>query len=126
MDDDKKVKDVFAKHIAKIRKNRNMTQGTFADLLEVGVSTVSDWETGKKLPRAGVIERIARTFNITKSSLFQEESSSPWGEKKLKDNNELIEGIKRIMAKHEMDLTDPKTFELLDSALDLIKRMRSE
>lgn len=74
--DETKVKDVFAAHIMKLRKNRHMTQGDFAELLEVGVSTVSDWETGKKLPRAGVIERIARTFNVSKSSLFEEEGQN--------------------------------------------------
>ncbi|BFH19901.1 hypothetical protein J6TS7_58770 [Paenibacillus dendritiformis] len=49
-----------------------MTQGELAELLGVGVSTVSDWEKAKKLPRAGVIENISSHFNIPKSKLFEE------------------------------------------------------
>ncbi|NEZ44913.1 helix-turn-helix domain-containing protein [Paenibacillus alvei] len=51
-----------------------MTQGDLAELLGVGVSTVSDWEKAKKLPRAGVIENISSHFNIPKSKLFEEEN----------------------------------------------------
>lgn len=93
MVDETKVKDVFAKHIMKLRKNRHMTQGDFAELLGVGVSTVSDWETGKKLPRAGAIENLSRLFNVSKSSLFEEEdenkNSTPLANEKEPDAFEL-------------------------------------
>lgn len=38
----------------------------------------------------------------------------------------LFNNIKEIVNKHEMSLDDPRTFELIDQALDFIKRMRSE
>lgn len=69
---DSKLKEIFAKNIHTLRKQRNMTQGELAELLGVGVSTVSDWEKAKKLPRAGVIENISSHFSIPKSKLFEE------------------------------------------------------
>lgn len=71
--DEAKVKKLFAGHITRLRKSRHMTQRDLGDVLGVAVSTVSDWEQAKKLPRAGVIEKISREFGVAKSSLFEEE-----------------------------------------------------
>ena len=128
--DETKVKDVFAKHIIKLRKNRHMTQGDFADLLGVGVSTVSDWETGKKLPRAGTIEKMARTFNISKSSLFEEENKNPNPSINEKgppsEDMKLLEELRKLAEEFQMDLHDPKTLDTIKDALNLIKRARGE
>ncbi|UPK45737.1 LexA family protein [Paenibacillus pabuli] len=73
--DDKKIVEVFASNIHNLRKSKNMTQSDFADLLGVSPSTISDWEKAKKYPRAGTIEKIASTFGIYKSKLFEEQIS---------------------------------------------------
>jgi len=72
MGDEKLLTEIFAKNIRKIRKNNHLTQKELAEKLGVGISTVSDWEKAKKMPRAGVIEKISNEFKITKSSLFED------------------------------------------------------
>lgn len=69
---DSKIKDIFAKNILNLRKQKDLTQGDLAEILGVGVSTVSDWEKAKKYPRAGVVEKLSSHFNIPKSRLFEE------------------------------------------------------
>jgi len=73
--EDKKIQEIFATNINKLRKSRNMTQGDLAEVLGVGVSTVSDWEKAKKYPRAGVIEKISSYFGVLKNKLFEEQSN---------------------------------------------------
>lgn len=63
-------------------------------------------------------KNLANKFDIKKPSL-----SEPWEDEADKL---LLTEIKRIADKHEMPLSDPKTFELLDEALDFIKRLRSK
>nr|WP_313777896.1 helix-turn-helix transcriptional regulator [Paenibacillus larvae] len=45
--DDKKIQEIFASNINKLRKSKSLTQSDLAKILGVGVSTVSDWEKAK-------------------------------------------------------------------------------
>jgi len=69
---DHDVKKIFAKNILKLRKNKNLTQKELGEALELGKTTISQWESAQKLPNAGSIEKIAAFFNIPKSTLFEE------------------------------------------------------
>lgn len=66
------VKKIFAKNILKLRKNKNLTQKELGEALDLGKTTISQWESAQKLPNAGSIEKIAAFFNIPKSTLFEE------------------------------------------------------
>ncbi|WP_023987476.1 LexA family protein [Paenibacillus polymyxa] len=68
------VKNIFAKNILKLRKNKNLTQKELGEALDLGKTTISQWESAQKLPNAGSIEKIAVFFNIPKSTLFEEGS----------------------------------------------------
>lgn len=46
----KNLPDYDPKHIQNLRKEKEMTQRRFADLLGVSVRTVEAWETGKSHP----------------------------------------------------------------------------
>jgi len=52
-----------AKKILELRTDKGLTQEEFARLLEVSVSTVQKWESGRALPRTQAlkkaIERVA-------------------------------------------------------------------
>lgn len=71
---DKNIQEIFATNIHKLRKSKSMTQGDLAEVLGVGVSTISDWEKAKKYPRAGVIEKISSYFGVAKNKLFEEQA----------------------------------------------------
>jgi len=73
--EEKNLQEIFSTNLLLLRKSKNMTQGDLADILGVGISTVSDWEKAKKYPRAGIIEKISEYFDISKSRLFEEAKS---------------------------------------------------
>lgn len=66
------VKKIFARNINRLRKNRNLTQQELAESLELGKTTVSQWESAQKLPNAASIEKISLFFQIPSSALFEE------------------------------------------------------
>jgi len=65
------VKSIFAKNVLKLRKHKNLTQKELGEELELGKTTISQWESAQKLPNAGSIEKIASFFNVPKSALFE-------------------------------------------------------
>ncbi|WII39156.1 LexA family protein [Paenibacillus thiaminolyticus] len=69
------VKIIFAKNILRLRNSRGLTQLQLGEELGLGKTTISQWESAKKLPNAGSIEKIAMYFNVPKSTLFEENST---------------------------------------------------
>ena len=62
----------FKKSIKEVRLNNKMTKVEMAKKLDVSEGTIRMWENGKNEPRMGMIEKIAKTFNVTKSYLLGE------------------------------------------------------
>lgn len=50
--------------IKKLRKSRGWTQPQLADQLSVSKQTISNWETGIKVPRMGSLQKLADLFNV--------------------------------------------------------------
>ena len=68
MTDDLKI--TFGKNMKKYRSLNNETSKELAETIGVSQSTISDWENGKKMPRAGAIESLASHWKINKSQLL--------------------------------------------------------
>lgn len=68
MTDDLKL--TFGKNMKKYRSLNNETSKELAEIIGVSQSTISDWENGKKMPRAGAIESLASHWRINKSQLL--------------------------------------------------------
>ena len=58
-----------------LRKNQNMTQDDLAEQLDVSVSAVSKWETGKNLPDMDVLHRLSTIFHISIDDLYHAEDT---------------------------------------------------
>lgn len=74
------VENSIASQIKRLRNARGWTQPQLADKLSVSKQTISNWETGIKVPRMGSLQKIANLFNvkigeITNASIASEESS---------------------------------------------------
>lgn len=52
------------------RKEKNLTQGEFADALGYKQSTVSGWETGARVPSLADIYKIADTLGCKAADLL--------------------------------------------------------
>ncbi len=56
--------------IKQLRKSRDLTQEQLAEYLNVSVSAVSQWESGKTLPDISLILPLANFFDVTTDTLF--------------------------------------------------------
>ena len=59
--------------IRALRKEKNLTQQQFADLLSVSDKAVSRWETGKGFPDIGNLEDLAETLGVSVAELLKGE-----------------------------------------------------
>lgn len=61
----------LGEHIAKLRKERHMTQTELADRLYVTEKAVSKWECGNGFPDLDNIGKLATVFDISIDELLQ-------------------------------------------------------
>lgn len=71
----------IGKFIAKLRKDKNMTQVELANKLEVTDRAISKWENGRGLPDVSLFEPICQELNISINELLK-------GEKIVESNSE--------------------------------------
>ena len=55
----------IGKFISKIRKENNMTQHVLAEKLNVTDRTISNWETGRRLPDISILKELSVIFSVT-------------------------------------------------------------
>ncbi|MBO5313593.1 MAG: helix-turn-helix transcriptional regulator [Clostridia bacterium] len=69
----KDVKAVVAKNLAKLRKNKGLTQAELAEILNYSDKAVSRWEHGDTLPDINVLYELCSFYEITMNDLVDEE-----------------------------------------------------
>jgi len=57
------------KKLAKIRKERGMSQTALAAALQTSQANVCKWERGTNVPRAATLTRIARALRVKEAEL---------------------------------------------------------
>lgn len=62
--------------IARIRKEKGLTQKELADRIGVTNATISKWETGKGFPDISLLEPLANALDITISEIIAGEKNS--------------------------------------------------
>jgi len=119
---------MYGDKLKQLRKIEGWTQEEVAKRLNISKQTYSHYENENRRPSLPMVRELAAVYQVNIDAIFAEETENPFpkNEKELAETTELLNGIKRIAEKHNMDLNDPKTLDLMDSALDLIKRMKSE
>lgn len=60
----------FAENLKNIREKKGLSQHDLAKKLDVAQSTIGMWESGKRTPKIGELNRMARILNITISRLL--------------------------------------------------------
>lgn len=77
----------IAYKIKNYRRDKDMTQEELAEYLNVSVSAVSQWESGKTLPDISTVLALANFFGVTLDELFDRTSAEK--EKDMKEYREL-------------------------------------
>lgn len=85
MSDD--IKIIIADNIKRLRKLKNETAVELAESLGVSQSTISEWENGNKMPRAGAIEKLAQHYNVNKTDILNKYNPIEHG---INENQKLI------------------------------------
>lgn len=63
----------IGRNIKFLREKAGLSQADFAKMFGVSDKAVSTWENETRIPRMGVIEKIASAFGVTKSQILDEE-----------------------------------------------------
>lgn len=62
----------LSEKLRKLRDNRNWSQQTLADMMNMDRSTVSRYETGKSIPTYQTVVRFADVYQVDKEYLVEE------------------------------------------------------
>lgn len=68
---------MFSDNIVRMRKDKGLTQVGFAKSLHVTQSAVSHWESGRSVPDAIQMRRIAEFFGVTVDDLMMDIPREP-------------------------------------------------
>lgn len=68
----------LGKNIQKYRKEAGLTQKELAEILNIAVGTVQQYELGKRQPRLEMINRIAAALGIGVRRLYPEFTMDEW------------------------------------------------
>ncbi|XZH18516.1 DUF3955 domain-containing protein (plasmid) [Clostridium perfringens] len=77
----------FGEQIKNIRKERNMTQGQMANILNVSRQAVSNWENNKNFPDLEMIIKISKIFSFSLDELILGDDGN-MTKKLIKDGSE--------------------------------------
>ena len=80
----------IGKFIAEMRKQQNLTQREFADILGISDKTVSKWECGNGMPELSFMQPICKILKINLNELFSGEKLADADYKKKAEENMLM------------------------------------
>lgn len=84
----KEEKNYFASNLKFLRQKNGLEQLDLATRLgRKSSSSISEWENGKYTPKAGVLNDIAKIFNVSLSSLMTTDLSNPSAQKEEEENS---------------------------------------
>ena len=67
------TRELFVKRLNEIMEMRGVSQADICVALDVSSAIVSNWCTGKKMPRIDKVQRIAELLNVPMSALLMED-----------------------------------------------------
>ncbi len=82
--------DVIGKFIAKMRKEKNLTQAQLAEKINITDRAVSKWETEKSLPDSSIMLELCEILGITVNELLNGEKINTGICEKLADESFLV------------------------------------
>ena len=85
----------IGKFIAKLRKEKNLSQKELADLLGVSSKTISKWECENGLPDISILEKLSKSLDVNVDELLngQKNISETKAEKRLPYLNIIISSL---------------------------------
>lgn len=73
MQEDKDIKQIIAKNLANLRKNKKITQTELAEQFGYSDKAISKWENGDTLPDIQTLYQLCEFYNVTLDFLVSEQ-----------------------------------------------------
>lgn len=86
------LKKIFSSNIKRLRKNRNLSQEQFAELVNMEWRSIQNLESGRNLARSQNLQKICDNLNIPPTELFLSEESDNIFEK-ISQINTILNGM---------------------------------
>ena len=86
-----------------LRKEKRMTQVDLAKLLDVGSTTIGNWETAYRTPDLYDIARLSKIFNVTADALVFEDLEKEYYNIKKYTRTEVKERVTQIVSNSELE-----------------------
>ena len=109
------------KFIARMRREKEMTQAQLGERLGVTNKTVSRWETGKYMPDISMLSDLSRELGITVNELLSGERLPDNME--LTDNTEMVSQYSRLLL-HEKERTAVQINKMLKKGFQILPKNR--
>ena len=74
MQEDKDIKQIIAKNLANLRKNKKITQTELAEQFGYSDKAISKWENGDTLPDIQTLYQLCEFYNVTLDFLVSEQT----------------------------------------------------
>jgi len=82
-------KKSFGEKIKRLRKNRKLTQGQLAEMIDIDARNLSRIEVGTSFVKAETLEKLLNALNVTTEELFSNDH--------IKESKELINDINKYI-----------------------------
>jgi transcriptional regulator with XRE-family HTH domain len=106
----------FGKKLAEIRKERKLTQGQLAELLEIQPAVISRWENGVSKPQFDFVLRLAEVLEVSFDELLGEPQQGRERPKFEIRNRRLKELCRQV------DRLDPQDQDVICHVMDSLIR----
>lgn len=121
----------FGNRLKTLRENHNLSQKEFANILNIANSTLSQYESDKRVPSDEVKLQIAKYFNVTIDYLLGNETKNKEQNSQDKDEKDIAKSMKKLkeQLKEQQGLMfdgeplDDTTIELLLEELERQERL---
>ncbi|EHL11171.1 hypothetical protein HMPREF9629_00708 [Peptoanaerobacter stomatis] len=121
----------FGNRLKTLRENHNLSQKEFANILNIANSTLSQYESDKRVPSDEVKIQIAKYFNVTTDYLLGNETKNKEQNSQDKDEKDIAKSMKKLkeQLKEQQGLMfdgeplDDTTIELLLEELERQERL---
>ena len=121
----------FGNRLKALRENHNLSQKEFANILNIANSTLSQYESDKRVPSDEVKIQIAKYFNVTTDYLLGNETKNKEQNSQDKDEKDIAKSMKKLkeQLKEQQGLMfdgeplDDTTIELLLEELERQERL---
>lgn len=88
-----KFNEIFSQNLKKYLEKENMNQAELAEKIGASRQSVSNWVTGKQVPRMEKLQKVADALNIDKNKLFESSESML----NIGNNNTNIDGTQNTV-----------------------------